>query len=659
MKKRIAALIAVVVLSVVGVYAQLDKPYFYLRGRDYIMSGQYRSAIESLNLLLRALPEEYEGYFLRGVAKYNLNDLQGALQDFSSAIFYNPAYPMAYQYRGITQSRLGQYDEALGDFDRAIELRPGAPGTFYSRAVTHFLNQQFSRAVADYTRFLRLEPSDAQGYVNRGTAYLYASDTVAALSDYNRAIKVNPYVPDSYLRRGLVSMVQGKTTEGVEDMNRTLSLDSTFSIAYFYRAMGNNTLGKLNASLSDFDQAIRYDSTNSVSYFNRALLRTQVGDYNRAVADYSRVAAANPDNVLVYYNRGSVYALLGDLKRAASDYTTAIRLYPDFANAYMHRSQIRLMMGDRKGSQADYTTATRKIEEYRRKMTPEAFEQYADTSQRFSKIMSFDADFGNKDFSRLQGQRRSVFTPKGLYSLSFAPDDSTITAVDPRRYRGKRVSDFLTATGLADGLRLSNRATDWSVGRIASRDSILASRSGWGELFERAILQSLVSQYASAINTYNYLASERPNDPFVLLNRAATRASMIEFMASLDGDYQNIAVDSDPAARLKASEKVQYDYTAVEADLRAAIALASDLPHVHYDLGYVLSKQGRLTEAVEAYTKALELFPYFGDAYYNRGIVQVMLGEEVKAGLDMSRAGELGVREAYDILSKLKLAGDK
>lgn len=653
MKKWIIALLLLASFSTAE--AQLDKPYFYLRGRDYIMAGQYRSAIESLNLLLRSLPEEYEGYFLRGVAKYNLNDLQGALQDFSSAIFYNPAYPMAYQYRGITQSRLGQYDEALADFDRAIELRPGAPGTFYSRAVTHFLNQQFGRAVADYTRFLRLEPSDAQGYVNRGTAYLYAADTVSAINDYNRAIKVNPYVPDSYLRRGLVAMMRGQTIEGVEDMNRTLALDSTFAVAYFYRAMGNNTLGKLTAALSDFDQAIRYDSTNSVSYFNRALLRTQVGDYNRAIDDYTRVAVANPENVLVYYNRGSVYALLGDLKRAASDYTRAIGLYADFANAYMQRSRVRLMMGDRTGSKADYTTATRKIEEYRRKMTPDAFEKYADTSKRFSEIMSFDADFGNKDFSRLQGQKRSIFTPRPIYSLSFAPDDSTLTAVDPRRYRGKRVGDFLSANGLNEGLRLSNRPTDWSVEAIAGRDSVLALRSGWGELFERAVLQGLVSQYASAINTYNYLVSERPKDPFVLLNRAATRVAMIEFMSSLDGDYQNIAVDSDPAARLKASEKVQYDYTEVEADLRAAIALTGDLPHAYYNLGYVLAKQGRLIEAVEAYTKALELFPYFGDAYYNRGITQVMLGEEVKAGLDMSRAGELGVREAYEILSKLKI----
>ena len=93
-------LITLTLLFAVGVwdsYAQLDKNFFYYRGRDYIVAGRYRDAIESLNLLLRTEPKEYEGYFLRGVAKYNLDDLAGAMSDFSKALDENPAYTQAYQ----------------------------------------------------------------------------------------------------------------------------------------------------------------------------------------------------------------------------------------------------------------------------------------------------------------------------------------------------------------------------------------------------------------------------------------------------------------------------------------------------------------------------------------------------------------------------------
>lgn len=648
MKKFFLAI--VLALSLLTATAQLNKPYFYLRGRDYIMAGQYREAIESLNLLLRTLPKEYEGYFLRGVAKYNMDDLQGALQDFSTAIFHNPVYTLAYQYRGITRSRLGQYEEALDDFGRAIDMRPNMAGAYYSRAVTNFLNQQFRASIEDYNQFLRIEPRDPQAHVNRGTAYLYTGDTTRAVRDYDRAIQVNPYLPDAYLRRGLLSLMRNRTQEGILDMDRALSLDSTYAIAYFYRAMGNNSLGKLTAALSDFDHSIRYDPTNSVSYFNRALLRTQVGDYNRAVDDYSQVAQSNPRNVLVYSNRAAVYAMLGNLKAAIQDYTQAIELYPDFANAYLYRSSIKAQMGDRKGSMADRAIGERKIAEYRSKMTPESFEKFADTSSRFSDIMSFDADFGNKDFSRLQGSRQAQITPRPLYSLIAAAQDTTI-GVDPTRYINARLDRFVRDQNI-QGLRLSNEQTNLEVNDVLKRDSVLNNARSWNELFEKAVLQSVMSQYSAAITLYNFLVAERPTDPFSLLNRAITRALMIEFMASLQGDYQSININSDPAARLKSTEKVTYDYSEVVSDLRSVIRLMPELPHAHFNLGNILAKQNEMTQALECYTKAIELFPYFADAYFNRAVVQILLGETQKGCLDLSKAGELGIDEAYDVMKK-------
>ena len=79
-------------------------------------------------MLLRFDEDAYEGYFLRGIAKYNLDDLLGADADFSAAIEKNPVFTIAYTYRAITRSRLGNYDDALKDFHEAIELRPDLPG---------------------------------------------------------------------------------------------------------------------------------------------------------------------------------------------------------------------------------------------------------------------------------------------------------------------------------------------------------------------------------------------------------------------------------------------------------------------------------------------------------------------------------------------------
>ena len=125
-------------------YAQYNREYFFWVGRSCMMNNDYQEAIRTLNTLLRFDENAFEGYFLRGIAKYNLDDLLGAEADFSTAIRMNPVYTQAYTYRAITRSRLGNYDDALQDFREAIELRPDLPGPYYSRGVTRLLNQQFT-----------------------------------------------------------------------------------------------------------------------------------------------------------------------------------------------------------------------------------------------------------------------------------------------------------------------------------------------------------------------------------------------------------------------------------------------------------------------------------------------------------------------------------
>ena len=57
-----------------------------------------------------------------------------------------------------------------------------------------------------------------------------------------------------------------------------------------------------------------------------------------------------------------------------------------------------------------------------------------------------------------------------------------------------------------------------------------------------------------------------------------------------------------------------------------------------------------LPEAADDYTKAIELNPFFAEAYYNRGLLQIYMKDTRKGCLDISKAGELGIAEAYEVL---------
>ena len=104
MRKLIAGIIlGTALLCGTKAHAQYNREYFFWVGRSCMMNNDYQEAIRTLNTLLRFDEDAFEGYFLRGIAKYNLDDLLGAEDDFSTAIRLNPVYTQAYTYRAMDE----------------------------------------------------------------------------------------------------------------------------------------------------------------------------------------------------------------------------------------------------------------------------------------------------------------------------------------------------------------------------------------------------------------------------------------------------------------------------------------------------------------------------------------------------------------------------
>ena len=661
MKKFVLSFVAVFVLIWCGapLRAQYNKEYFFWLGRQMMMQNDYHEAIRTLNTLLRFDQTAYEGYFLRGIAKYNLNDLLGADEDFTIAISKNPVFTTAYTYRAITRSRMGNYDDALKDFKEAIELRPDLPNPYYSRGVTRLLNQQFSEAIADFDKFIAQERKVADAYANRGVCYLYLKDTLKAYENFDTAIRTNRENPDSYNRRGALYMQQKRYEEAERDFDMAVRYDSTHIPSLFNRAIVYSETNRPMQSLGDFDKVIALDSTNSLTYFNRAILRSRIGDYNRALEDYDKVALYSPENVLVYYNRAILYTQLGELERAVEDYSKAIELYPDFANAYLNRSTLRYALRDAKGGKRDRDIAQRKIAEYRSRLSDSTYSIYADTTRRFDRLLSFDSKLSGSNFNRITTRREEsgdnlALLP--LFRFTLIAPDSAAKVLPTLHRQSQRVTDFV-ASMENPLLKLSREDSNLPADSLVAIERRAAkalqqnvAEKRWKSLFEYAISQALVKQYTAAVNTFGAAIEENPTNPFLYLNRSTTQAEMIDFISSIDNSYQRITIDSDPASRLKNNSTRTYNYDEAIADLNKAIKLYPDFAFAYYNRANLHAISGELPEAYDDYTRAIELNPYFAEAYYNRGLIQIFMKDTRKGCLDISKAGELGIEAAYEVL---------
>ena len=660
---RCLAVICVLFAACMGdLWAQYDKDAFYYRGRRALADGKYAQAIENFNILTQLDTADYWTFFFRGIAKYNLGDIRGARQDFDRSVHINPVFTSGYHYRGITESRYGNYDQALADLQHAIDLRPGEIGLYFSRGVTYFLSQQFESAVKDFDKYIRKEPKDPSAYLNRGASFLFLGDTLKAVADYNKAIRLDRFDPEGYVRRGRVYASQKKYDLAIDDMDKAIELDTTNTFAYFNRAIMYYEQETYREAMTDLNRVLQDEPGNALTLYNRGLINAQLGAFEDALDDMDRVLNINPENVLAYFNRASIFIEMGLYKNALEDYDKAIELYPDFAKAYMNRAYVKNLLGDLKSSKKDYETARQKVREYREKNVSD-MGSFADTTKKYSSLISLDADFAKKDFNDELLQHRDIdirLRPLYKFVVTGQKDDTNYAL--NRGYENSLIARFKAV--LPVGVDVKNEPVHMSDETMAAVEAAAyAGGDATAEmLFLRALYEYEGKQFNSSLNYYGQ-ASEKAQEAedvsrmyevFYRMNRGALRAEMIEFIASIESNVQVLSMDDAGTTRARVKDQVtrSYDYTDAVEDMKAAAEIVKDMPYVYYNLGNLYCLSSEHINSIENYTKAIELYPYMGDAYFNRGLVLIYLKEKEKGCIDLSRAGELGVQDAYGVIKK-------
>ena len=183
-----------------------------------------------------------------------------------------------------------------------------------------------------------------------------------------------------------------------------------------------------------------------------------------------------------------------------------------------------------------------------------------------------------------------------------------------------------------------------------------------GNLFLRALYDYTGKQFNSSLAYYSQAVEDAVEEggyeslysAFYRLNRGVLRAEMIEFISSMESNVQVLSMDDSGTTRARVKDQItrQYDYTEAIEDMQKAAELVPNLPYAYYNLGNLYCLSSELINSIDNYTKAIDLYPYMGDAYFNRGLVLIYLKDKEKGCIDLSRAGELGVQDAYGVIKK-------
>ncbi len=227
---------------------------FIERGKAKKILKEFYGSIEDFTTSIIIEPH-WLAYIYRGAVKEILKDYEGALADYTqatiirngesrdlrvyietiefttTAIEFNPKDSISYYNRGLAKSNLGNYDGAIDDFTSAIKIKPDYSIAYFNRAIAkrkNFTTEYNMEIIEDYNIAIELDSSNSTAFANRG--YEKANSRVSlfnptAIEDCNRAIEIDPNNSTAYIRRASVLLIFSKYSQAEADIKKAVEID--------------------------------------------------------------------------------------------------------------------------------------------------------------------------------------------------------------------------------------------------------------------------------------------------------------------------------------------------------------------------------------------------------------------------------------------------
>ena len=700
--------------GLVSMQAQINTDRMITIGRNALYFEDYVLSIQYFNQVIRAKPHLAEPYLFRALAKLNLDDYQGAEDDLTQCIQINPFLTYSYLYRGIARQYQNNYKGAIEDYDKGLNFSPENKQILMNKGIAYIQEKDYDSAIKTINLLIMSQPKYAEAYAMRGSVFAEKGDTIQAFNDFNKSLELNKYLAPTYAQRGMLYYQKGQYKEALADYNEAIRLEPKQLGYYVNRGLIKYNLNDLRGAMTDYDNVITLDSRNTIGRFNRGILRAQVGDASRAIEDFNVALNNEPDNFMAIYNRAILNNDLRNYRDAVADLNAVINEYPYFVPGYYFRSEIKRAMNDAKGADTDYWYAydlEKKLKQEKAKgkiitgkgifdpsdstrTQTEASEKNArersDKSiEKFSRLVMYDKEeeikssYKNEIRGRVQDRQIKVdWEPQFVitYYEKLEDIDKTITRFD------KTISDYNALNLLKLQLKVVNKEAALSDPQAAyhfkSIDdyslSIDKNPNNADAYFGRALDFMVLQDLTEAMNDFSRVIELRPGFILAYFNRAVVRFKQMQienYDESVSAnDVQNLTLN----IRAKASTSYQtttnpftqqktdanksiktedtrraFEYDQIMQDYNKVVELNPDFVYAYFNRANIRCYQKDFRQALLDYNEAINRNPEFAEAYYNRGLTRLFLGDTARGIADLSKAGELGIIEAYSIIKKM------
>ncbi|HQQ93332.1 MAG TPA: tetratricopeptide repeat protein [Bacteroidia bacterium] len=253
-----------------GIYQSLNYPAIgialILAVLSHARLNVWKSSVYLYSDILKKFPNSFVALNSLGAELMLQNEDQRALEVLNKSIRVSPQNYKGYYNKGLLLLKTQKPLEAISSFNRSIALYD-YPKAYVGRASAYFMRQDFSKAMADANYVLQKDPSQAKAYFILGNCFNSLNQVDSAIANYTRGIELVNDDADFYFKRGIAYGKKQAFNACYADLNQCIELNPVHSEAYYWRGVAKLNLGL--KPCDDFREAAKNNSEAAIQAYSK------------------------------------------------------------------------------------------------------------------------------------------------------------------------------------------------------------------------------------------------------------------------------------------------------------------------------------------------------------------------------------------------------
>jgi len=335
------------------------------RGAIYSVLKEHGKAIADFTKAIQLNPKDYLPYYNRALDKYALEDMDGSCSDlhecYSVLKKYDPnnslkteleysignycdSLKASYYYqRGIAFYNLQQFDKAINIYSIGANKFPNNSMILSFRGNAYFALKNYVKALPDYYSSIKNKANVIYD--------IEANQKHTQLTNESIDTYVNGFIASMQISIAESKFALGQYDEALIEINKGIEIApdiKEFGKENYYNVRGNIflALSKYQQALNDFDKCINLNSSFSIAYVNRAVAKINLAN-KISMTSYSIRGGINNQTFNANWTlplKTSVKKSDANIISALTDCNKAIEIESKLDYAFYIRGQIKKML---------------------------------------------------------------------------------------------------------------------------------------------------------------------------------------------------------------------------------------------------------------------------------------------------------------------------